>query len=70
MCDSDYANMMSNQSSSVGLSLFVIKEIKSCNFLIKNKPKLIHLTLVNPSFDFPKTWKKCVLYRSVTFRSA
>ena len=33
-----------------------------CNFFIKNKQKLIPLTLVTPSFDFPKTWKKWVLY--------
>ena len=38
--------------------------MKLCIFYIKNKPKWIPLTLVTPSFDFPKTWKKWVLYLS------
>ena len=38
--------------------------MERCNFFIKNKPKLIPLTLVTTNIDFPKTWKKWVLYLS------
>ena len=40
-------------------SLFIIKEMTLCT--LKNKPRLIPLTLDTPSFDFPKAWKKWVL---------
>ena len=51
------------------LSPLIIKEMEMCNFFIKNKQKLIPLTFVTPSFDFPKNLEK-VGFVPVTFRRA